>query len=215
MTTSGRIVSVIAGGWSFGQVDHAKVPGEVIAVNDSMIRLKREPDYVVGMDRLWITNRWAQLISLARPSYLRGDACKGAACFDEPWDQWPWLHKFECNTKEPLMSLDPKVLNGGSSGACAVNLAFTFRPAELYLFGFDMCLSPAGRAHWYPPYPWIIAQKGYKGATGAKRYAEWASVFSSYAQQFKDLGTKVVNVSPNSLIRDFPRVSAKDLGIAI
>jgi hypothetical protein len=51
---------VVAGGWSVSQVDLSRIPGTIIAINDSAIHLPRF-DIVVSMDRLWTEHRWAEL----------------------------------------------------------------------------------------------------------------------------------------------------------
>lgn len=205
-----RIVSVIGGGWSFGVVDHKKVPGEIIGVNDALVYFRGDRlDAVVSMDRLWTEGRWSHMEDGNVDCYLRRTTLQNV-----PWREktLPWLHTYENSITEPLMSLDPKVLNGRNSGAVAINLAFTMRPTELYLFGFDMCLSPQSRSHWHPPYPW---SKGPQGNTGAKTFQHWVGDMMGYEKQFRDLGTKVLNVSPDSRIGVFKKVSARELGIAL
>lgn len=202
------VLSIVGGGWSFQGVDHKRLPGNVIAVNDAMKYLQCSISYIVSMDRLWTEHRWNDLCNLAKPTFIRRAALKNVNLFRRNW-----LQPFDNSLNEPLMSLDPTVLNGANSGACAINLAFTMRPKELYLFGFDMCRSSKGEVYWHPPYPWAKQS----GGTGNKRYVEWATskFLRTAAQQFMDLGTKVLNVSMESKIAVFERVSAKDLGIAV
>jgi len=55
-------VSVVAGGPSFGQwLDHNRLPGTVVAINDAALRLMCRVHYAVSMDRLWTENRWEAL----------------------------------------------------------------------------------------------------------------------------------------------------------
>lgn len=206
MISGSRIVSIVAGGWSFEAVNHSKVPGTVIGVNDTLIawRGAKDLDAVVSMDRLWTEHRWPLIIERKLPTYLRVSSLKRI-----PYGDHDWLHPYECSTTNLAFSTDKKVLNGRSSGATAVNLAYTMKPNILYLFGFDMGLGPRGVAHWYQPYPWT---KGIKGNTGAKTYQNWVHDFELYKQFFDTIGTKVYNVSPQSSIRTFQRVSAADIG---
>lgn len=196
-------VSVVGGGWSVLHVDLKKLPGVVIAVNDSAVFVPKTPDYVVSMDRKWIENRWGNIVSGQTETYVRRVACK----LVKPDPSWMWFHKFENFNDNRPMSPDREVLNGANSGACAVNLAYTMAPDELYLFGFDMRLSPDGKKYWYPQYDW--AKKKTSG------YNSWPQAFDTYAQQFEQRGCKVFNVSPLSMITSFKKVSAQDLGIGI
>lgn len=222
---TGRTVSIVGGGWSMKGIDHSKIPGEVIAVNDSAFLLERKPNYIVSMDRLWVEHRWSNdpankggLVGLMLPTFLRRNVLKNVPWQDRPWG---WLHAFDCSIQEPLMSLDPLVLNGPNSGHCAMNLAFTMKPKTLFLFGFDMCRNEKGEAYWFPPYEWVNnkraggvtqSQKA-QGATGARRYTEWAGFMRQAAEQFKDLDCKVFNVSPMSAIQCFEKVSPREMGI--
>jgi hypothetical protein len=56
---TGRTISIVGGGWSMLDVNQARIPGEIIAVNDSAFYLKRKPNYIVSMDRLWTEHRWS------------------------------------------------------------------------------------------------------------------------------------------------------------
>lgn len=200
-----RTISIVAGGWSFAGFDHKAVPGEVIAVNDTLIHFKSELSYVVSMDRLWAENRWASLKSRCIETFLRRSSLKHMDVGDTYHE---WLHTFECDiTPGALFGDFITQLNGRNSGACALNLAHILRPKELYLFGFDMCRSPENKAYWYPGYEW--SDKGDKGATGQGKYDEWATDFKLYAEQFAAVGTKVWNVSPVSKIDAFPKIDLR------
>jgi hypothetical protein len=205
-----RTVSIVAGGWSFREVNHHKVPGEVIAINDAFTYLHEEVaiSAIVSMDRLWTENRWGDMATLQHDAYLRRSTLKNVGLRSATW-----LHPYENGNDGRVLSdmQHPLTLNGQNSGACGVNLGYQWRPKQLFLFGFDMCLSPEGDAHWHPPYPW---GKGKQGNTGAGSYSNWASHFATYAKQFEAVGTKVYNVSIHSLITAFERISAQELGVA-
>jgi hypothetical protein len=212
---TGRTISIVGGGWSMLDVNQARIPGEIIAVNDSAFYLKRKPNYIVSMDRLWTEHRWSMgpgasegLAALGIPSYIRRSALKNC-----PWqvNPWGWLHPFDCLIDEPMMSLDPAILNGPNSGHCAINLAFTMKPQTVFLFGFDMCRNERNEAYWFPPYAWTGKPQG---ATSVKRYEEWAIFMKMAAEQFSDLGCKVFNVSPRSLIPYFEKIAAAELGVS-
>lgn len=196
------VVSVIAGGWSFREVDHHKVPGTIIVINDGLVFFERPPDFVCSMDRLWTEERWEHIKEAKRETYIRRNALKRL----QPDPSWLWFHKFENNNDGRPFTTVRTHMNGASSGACGLNLAYTMKPTELYMFGFDMCVSPKGEAHWYPQYQWAK-----KTGTG---YNSWPRDFETYALQFMNAGCKVLNVSRYSKITSFRRVSPQELGIA-
>lgn len=206
------VLSIVGGGWSFAQCDHTKLPGKVIGINDAFLYMvNRRPDWIVSMDRKWTEERWAQMAELEIDAHLRRSSLRNIAEAKEArLDEVPWANLFECDRGAPLSST-PGQLNGFSSGACGFNLGYQMTPKQVFLFGFDMCLSPKGDAHWYPPYPW---SKGAKGNTGAGSYINWAKQFDGYAKQFAELGTEVYNVSPMSRITAFPKITPEEVGCA-
>lgn len=199
-------VSIVAGGWSFEGVDHAKLPGIVIAINDSGIWLNKLPDYILSMDRLWTEGRWERLCGLSIQTYLRRDACKNVLAGNRPW-----CRQFNCDIRNQTFSSEYLTLNGDNSGTCGLNLSWQMKPKELFLFGFDMCRSPDGKPYWYPPYAWASS----RGGTSGGKYKAWAKRMKAAADQFAAIGTRVFNVSPKSAIECFEKVSAKELGIAL
>lgn len=200
-----EIISVVGGGWSFASVDHNAVPGEIIAINEAGLLLETPVKATVTMDRLWTEGRWEQLCSRRKRTHIRRSALQNI-----DWMTKPWAHMFECDHTSVEFSEEIDRLNGTNSGTCGLNLAYIMRPKFLYVFGFDMCRSPSDKAYWYPPYPWAPPQ----GATKASKYNTWAAEFNQIALAFASIGTKVVNVSEHSKIACWPRVSAKELGVA-
>lgn len=200
-----KVVSVVAGGWSFREVNHYKIPGHIIAVNDSAVWLLKRPDEILSMDRLWTEKRWDKLEELGCRTHIRREALKNLP----QWGNRPWCSAFECDINSTQVGLEaiPPRYNGGNSGQCAVARAYMLRPRTLYLFGFDMCRSPSGEAYWYAPYPWARVQ----GTAGKD---PWVHQLHALATPFKDAGCEVINVSPHSRVTAFRKVSAKELGIS-
>lgn len=191
-------VSVIGGGWSVREVNLARVPGTVIAVNDAALLAPRV-DAAVSMDRLWTEHRWKKLRGLEALAYIRRSALQNIA------ERPPWLVPFENDHTATLPSAEPGVLNGTNSGLCAVNLAYQLRPRRILLFGFDMSRGPKGESYWYPPYPWASP----RGGTSDGRYREWAEQFEPTAQACRIAGIAVFNVSRGA-IDAFPRIDPKE-----
>jgi hypothetical protein len=195
-------VCVIGGGWSVRGVDLAALPGILIGVNDSAIHAR--VDIAVSMDRLWAEHRFVELRERRRLTYLRRSAVQNLDT------RWPWLHVFDNDHESVELSEDLARLNGTNSGVCAINLAFQLRPKRIVLFGFDMNRSKHGAAHWYPAYPWTTAA----GATSSGKYNAWAAQFDRIAAQCKAAGIEVVNASPTSAIKSFPKTSEFHRGAA-
>jgi hypothetical protein len=192
-------ISIVAGGWSVSQVDPSRIPGTIIAINDSAIHLPRF-DIVVSMDRLWTEHRWAELRKLQRPAHIRRAAMKRM-----PGEKWPWLRLFDCDYTSAEFSDQAGVLNGTNSGLCGFNLAYQMKPKQIMLFGFDMKRGRNGESHWFPDYPW--AKPG--GATTSGKYREWSRQFESAKRSCDAAGINVALVG-DSAIECFPKLAVSD-----
>src|SRR4051812_47563396 len=66
---AGEIISVVGAGWSVSQIDLSRIPGEIIAINDSAVHLPRF-DIVVSMDRLWTEHRYEWMRKMQKPARI-------------------------------------------------------------------------------------------------------------------------------------------------
>jgi hypothetical protein len=179
------IISIVGGGPSVRALDLARIPGTIIAINDSAIHLPRF-DIVVSMDRLWTEHRYPQLRELRKQAHIRRSALQNLP------GKWPWLRSFECDHTTAELSDQQGVLNGTNSGLCGVNLAYQMRPAQILLYGFDLKRGAAGEPYWYPPYPWTAP----KGATSDGKYRDWSKHLISALRQCEAKGIEVLFAAP-------------------
>jgi len=168
-------VSIIAGGPSAKRVDLAALPGTIIGVNDSAIYAPRV-DIVFSVDRNWIENRLHALEHMKLPTFLRLSAMRNV--FEMIRE--PWVFPFQQYSETSKFGKYQCMLNGPSSGHCAVNLAYVWRPKRIHLVGFD-----GGKGgHWHPKYPW---------EKPANR-PEWEVALQDGIRQCKAAGIEVVRL---------------------
>lgn len=191
-------ITVLAGGWSASQFDLRKLPGFVIAVNDSAYYGPRW-DACVSMDRLWSENRFDWMQKQRKPIWLRRSTIKNFRV-----DELAHIRAFDNDHLATELSDQEGRLDGTNSGLCALNLAYQMRPAEIFLVGFDMTLGPRGEKHWYPPYPW-------SQSTGAARLEEWSRQFVGPAKQCAAAGISVFTAGTFSRIKTFEHVGRQSL----
>lgn len=187
-----KTVIVLAGGESakdYAQDLHKY--GYVIGVNDSGLNVKC--DAIVSMDRLWMQNRYDDVVNKSVAVYFRLCAFRKSG---KP--EFRSLNLFDGNTDEGIMSMCVSPLNlwGDNSGACALNLAYQMRPDMVFLYGFDM-----GGDYWYDRYEWKDRN------TSSGKFKEWSSKFKIKADQFKNIGCDVYNVNLNSNLDAFEKIS--------
>lgn len=186
-----EVISIVGGGWSVRDIDLDRIPGAIVAVNDSAMYLPR-CDFIVSMDRMWTENRWPRLREMRRNTHLRRSAMQNIL-----GQKWPWLSVFECDHESMEFTDQAGVLNGTNSGMCAFNLAYQLRPKTIVLFGFDMCRNAKGEAYWYEPYPWA------PGKTTTGKYAKWSAQFEAAKRSCARANIEVFNASPTSAIKTF------------
>lgn len=196
-----KVITILAGGFSATRVDLKKLPGFVIAVNDSAIYAPRI-DAIVSMDRLWAENRFGLVSKFGKPLYLRRSTVRNLAA-----EELECVTLFDNDHEATELSDVPGRLDGTHSGFCALNLAFQMCPERLYLVGFDMALGPKRQRHWFPDYPWSNG-----GGSSGGKLAEWAGQFRRPAAQLANAGIQTRLVTETvSLHRPFKTISPADL----
>jgi len=94
-------------------------------------------------------------------------------------------------------------------GAAAINLAYHTGATRVFLLGFDMNLGNSSRQHWHNVYnrgP-IVEPKRIKKLP-FRRHLRY---FPNIAYDAKELGLEIINVNPDSAIKQFPKCSLKQL----
>lgn len=87
---------------------------------------------------------------------------------------------------------------GGNSGFGALNLAVQFGAKRIILVGFDMRLDRG--VHWHGLHP------GGLHNPNARNVERWRRVVDEAAPMLKALGVEVLNASPISALRAYPKV---------
>jgi hypothetical protein len=193
-------ITILAGGWSASRFDLRKLPGKIIAVNDSAVYAPRW-DLCISMDRLWAENRFDWMRRQAKPIWLRRSTIKNFSI-----EGLAHMRAFDNDHLCTQLSDDAGRLDGTHSGFVALNLAYQMRPADLYLVGFDMQRGPRDEAHWHPQYPWVN-----KHATGVGRLAEWAGQFAIAARQLQEARIRVHLCGDHSAIKAWKRTDRRAL----
>lgn len=112
--------------------------------------------------------------------------------------------KIEKHRDEILLDEVGLVGSGGNSGFQALNLAVQFGAKRIILFGFDM--NDRSGVHWYGRNAWPLANN-----PNHDNFRRWIAAFEGAAPVLEALGVEVINASPNSAIKAFPRRSIEAL----
>jgi hypothetical protein len=192
----GRDVAIIASGPSVKKADVELLKGRltVFAIKKN-VELAPFAEAVYGCDYAW----WASVNGL--PDF------SGAkfAYADRACDRYG-LRKIKI--PEPLsdsiLTEEVGVVGaGGNSGFQALNLAVQFGARRVLLLGFD-CQDRSG-VHWYGR---NMAQG--MGNPSEGNFRRWRAAFLTAAPTLTGLGVEVINASPISDVKAFPRWSVAD-----
>ena len=88
---------------------------------------------------------------------------------------------------------------GQNSGHQAVNIAIRYAATKIILLGFDHKHERYGKTHFFG------AKK-----TNETKYQGWMEHWQTIAYQAKDYGIEIVNCSPESAIKCFPKIKLSD-----
>lgn len=92
-----------------------------------------------------------------------------------------------------------------NSGCAAINFAVHTGVKRILLLGFDMMPDPGGATHWHKGYPL------YKKEMSEGVFTRMLRMFPTIARDAKKKKIEILNVNPDSAIKDFPRVSLKEV----
>jgi len=188
---------LIGGGSSLTGFDFEKLKskGHVIVINDALARIPWADSFFTE-DYRWLVNRKEMLKSF-----------KGTVYLAVPEDKAP------CNISHYLLKrkytegfseeLD-EVYLGGNSGFGAFNLAYILGATEIYLLGYDFCVSENGKKHFHDGYTW-------DSPAGTRYFKKWALNFRFAFPYIKERGVKVLNCSEDSAIDCFEKISLTSL----
>jgi len=91
---------------------------------------------------------------------------------------------------------------GGNSGFHCLNLAVQFGAAKIILVGYDMRLDKG--IHWHGRHP-----RGLNNPTDAN-VRRWRRCIDDAADLIAGLGIRVINASPVSALRTYPKMDLMD-----
>lgn len=190
---TGEAVAIVASGPSAKQASPAQLSGraKVIAIKKSL-ELAPFADAVYGCDYPW----WRSVGGLPDFKGLRLSYAPKAC------DQFGCV-RVEIPTPmrdELLFGKTGAVGGGGNSGFQALNLAAQLGARRVLLVGID-CQDRSG-AHWYGRNNW---QGG--GNPGENNFKRWRAAFMTAAKQLEERGVEVVNASPLTDVKAFPKRS--------
>jgi hypothetical protein len=108
------------------------------------------------------------------------------------------------------ISTSPRLCSwNGNSGAAAISVAVHAGAKRIILLGFDMKLSPDKTQHWHNVY----GRGEIKDDKKLRKlpFDRHLRGFADIAKDAKRMGVEILNCCPDSMIKEFPKFSLKEL----
>jgi hypothetical protein len=111
---------------------------------------------------------------------------------------WPEVYCLEQSAEHPTFDPRPThLVSGGNSGYQAVHLAVHLGATRIVLLGFDMKDGRNRRRHWFGNHTGRLDSRG--------NYTGWIRAFDKFAGVLNRMNIEVVNCTPDTALRCFPR----------
>lgn len=107
---------------------------------------------------------------------------------------------------EGIASEPTKVAWNKNSGASAISLAHHLGVKRIYLLGFDIKDIDKKNSHWHGAHKENISPKGRE-----KSHSKHLRGFPAIARDAEEMGIEIINLSPQSRIKDFPKSTVKEV----
>jgi hypothetical protein len=186
----GECFAVVASGPSIKQTDLSLMKDRihVIAIKTA-VDLCPWAEVCYGCDAAW----WIDRKGLPKFGGLR-------IYYGQQASQYPNMHRVQIDLqKDEMLMAEPLILgNGGNSGFQALNLGLQFGGTDAILVGFDC--HERGGVHWYGRNKWTNANNPM-----GTNYTRWIKGFELAKKSIARIGATVVNASPQSEIKAFPK----------
>lgn len=189
-------VAIVASGPSIKKADVASLRGRlpVIAIKENH-ELAPWADIVYGCDAAW----WRNVQGL--PGY---GGIKVSATARTIADAWPDIRIITVLPSDDNIQFGPAftVGSGGNSGFQALNLAVQLGARRVLLLGFDA--DDRSGTHWFGR-----ANGLGRSNPGEFNFRRWRAAFANCAKPLAIAGVEVVNASPISSLKAFPKIAVE------
>jgi hypothetical protein len=174
--------------------------------------------HVIGINIAFMIGDWMDIIFFGDNGFFNRYA-EGlanypgirATCTSQIIDPPNWVKLLTKDLEHPRgISTFPSMVSwNGNSGAAAISIAANAGAKRIVLLGFDMNLSESNHIHWHDVY-----QRGKITTEDQKKRLVFDRHLKGFEQIAKDArkrGIEILNASPTSEIKEFPKVTVKSL----
>jgi len=170
--------------------------------------------HVIGINVAYLLGNWIDMVFFGDVGFFlnheqRLADFQGLKVTCHPrGDRYDWLKYLakDRNHSKGISSNPMMVSWNGNSGAAAISLAVHTGAKRIILLGFDMKLNGNRRQHWHDLY-----NKGERHNARKLPFDRHLRGFSQIAKDAKQMKVEILNASPISDIKEFPKYTVKEL----
>jgi len=174
--------------------------------------------HVIGINVSYLIGDWIDLIFFGDGGFFLAHmnglaAFPGLKCSCHPQVVgYNWVKYLAKDTKRIRgISPNPKMVSwNGNSGAAAISVAANMGAKRIVLVGFDMKLNETNNQHWHNLYGRLNAPRNPRKPFQLP-FNRHLQGFPQIDKDAKSRGIEIINASPDSAIKEFPKFNVKDL----
>jgi GT2 family glycosyltransferase len=173
--------------------------------------------HVIGINAAYLIGDWIDIVFFGDSKFFLKNrvqlknfpklkvACAPAA------RKYDWVRYLERDRKKRVgISRNPNMVGwNGNSGAAAVSVAVNAGASRIFLLGFDMKVDDKNSQHWHSEYKPKRTSENNPNRKNLP-FHKHLKGFPAIARDAKRMGVKIYNVSPDSAIRDFQKISLQE-----
>lgn len=171
--------------------------------------------HVIGINVAFMVGDWVDMMFFGDSSFLlaykeqiaKFDGLK-VSCHSSV-EKYPWIKYVPAERNKKFGISDNKngVCWNNNSGAAAISLVANMGAKKIILVGFDMHLTQTNAKHWHNEYNSSSSDPN-KAADTFDRHLKG---FKFIKQDADKRGIEIINACPDSAIKEFPKVTVKEL----
>lgn len=174
--------------------------------------------HVIGINVAYLIGDWIDIVFFGDKGFFLSHESRLArfpglkvTCYSGA-DRIKWVKFLQRDTKHPKgISSNPKLISWNmNSGSAAINVAAHSGAKRIILLGFDMKLDEKSKQHWHGLYRQGGVAPLRKGRQSLP-FDRHMRGFDEIAKDARRMGIEIINCSPESAIKQFRKITVKEL----
>ena len=179
--------------------------------------------HVIGINVVYLIGDWIDMVFFGDSGFFHSHKERLAqfpglkvSCHAQV-EKFPWV-KYCPRNLSSGQGISPdsnKVCWNGNSGSASISIAANAGAKRIFLLGFDMSLDSSRKQHFHPLYRQggvsILDTPKNRTRPPVLPFERHMRGFAKISEDAKRRGIEIINVCPESSIKEFPKCNLKDI----